>query len=84
MIIEAIISLIILNNFKSYLSILIFLILTLIYLSTFLIQVPIHNIISKDNNMFLLDKLIQSNWIRTLLWFFKCIASFLILNKEVL
>lgn len=36
--------------------------------STFLIQVPIHNQIEKRNDRDLIEKLIRTNWIRTLLW----------------
>ena len=46
-------------------------ILLFIWLSTFFIQVPIHNIISKSKDNQLLKKLIISNWFRTLLWVIK-------------
>ena len=47
------------------------LILLFIWLSTFFIQVPIHNIISKSKDNRILRKLIASNWLRTLLWVIK-------------
>ena len=47
------------------------LILLFIWLSTFFIQVPIHNIISKSKDNQMLKKLIASNWLRTLLWVIK-------------
>ena len=47
------------------------LMLLFIWLSTFFIQVPIHNIISKSKSTKLIDKLIMSNWLRTSLWIIK-------------
>tara|TARA_Y100000991_G_C21920564_1_gene326319 strand:- start:532 stop:885 length:354 start_codon:yes stop_codon:yes gene_type:complete len=43
-------------------------IVVLIWLSTFLIQVPLHNALSKEKNTKKLSKLICTNWIRTILW----------------
>lgn len=54
-----------------------FILIFIIFLSTFFIQVPIHNQLSvggKNNN--LIHELINSNWIRTGLWTLK---SFLLL-----
>ena len=52
-------------------------ILILIWLSTFFIQVPIHNKISIKLEHEMIGKLISTNWIRTFLWilklFFLCI-----------
>ena len=52
-------------------------ILILIWLSTFFIQVPIHNKISIKLEHKMIGKLISTNWIRTFLWilklFFLCI-----------
>ena len=52
-------------------------ILILIWLSTFFIQVPIHNKISIKLEDKMIKKLISTNWIRTFLWilklFFLCI-----------
>ncbi|MAX09721.1 MAG: hypothetical protein CMG13_02535 [Candidatus Marinimicrobia bacterium] len=47
------------------------LMLLFIWLSTFFIQVPIHNIISKSKSTKLIKKLIISNWLRTSLWIIK-------------
>ena len=43
-------------------------IVVLIWLSTFLIQVPLHNALSKEKRSEKLSKLICTNWIRTILW----------------
>ena len=39
-----------------------------IWISTFLIQVPMHNTLSSSKNARVLNHLILSNWIRTTLW----------------
>ena len=39
-----------------------------IWISTFLIQVPMHNTLSSAKNARVLNNLILSNWIRTILW----------------
>ena len=54
---------------------LIFCNLMLIFLSTYFIQVPIHEKIKTDPNEKLLLRLVRTNWIRTLLWMVKCILS---------
>ena len=51
----------------------------LIWLSTFLIQVPLHNALSKEKNIEKLSKLIFSNWIRTILWTARSILMILFL-----
>ena len=43
----------------------------MIWLSTFLIQVPLHNKLSKAFHLGKINKLIRSNWIRTLGWSLK-------------
>jgi len=43
-------------------------IVLLIWLSTFMIQVPFHNILSKGKNSNIISKLTLSNWLRTFLW----------------
>ena len=54
---------------------LIFCNLMLIFLSTYFIQVPIHEKIKTVPNEKLLLILVRTNWIRTLLWMVKCIFS---------
>ena len=44
-----------------------------VWLSTFLIQIPLHNQMSIQNNSILVTKLVNTNWIRTLLWTGKAI-----------
>jgi hypothetical protein len=48
-----------------------------IWLSTFLIQVPIHMALSREPSISKVNKLIQSNWIRTAIW---TIRTFLLLS----
>lgn len=45
----------------------------LIWLSTFLIQVPIHNQLGSGKDAVLIQKLVKTNWIRTILWTTKAI-----------
>jgi hypothetical protein len=45
----------------------------LIWLSTFLVQVPLHNKLLAQKDHILIKKLIQSNWIRTWLWTLKTV-----------
>ena len=51
----------------------------LIWISTFLIQVPLHNALSKEKNTEKLSKLICTNWIRTILWTARSILMILFL-----
>ena len=54
-------------------------IVVLIWLSTFLIQAPLHNVLSKEKNKEKLSKLICTNWIRTILWTSRSILMILFL-----
>ena len=56
------------NNMSSIVFALNLLIVVLIWCSTFFIQVPIHSILSKKKNKKLIEKLVNTNWIRTFLW----------------
>ena len=58
----------ILNNFYLFVS---NILLLIIWSSTFLIQVPIHNKLSSNHSYSLINKLIFTNWIRTVAWIFK-------------
>jgi hypothetical protein len=42
--------------------------LALIWASTFLIQVPLHGLLEKRHDMAAISRLVQTNWIRTVLW----------------
>ena len=59
---------IILNNFYLFAS---NILLLVIWGSTFFIQVPIHNKISSSHSYLLVNKLIFTNWIRTIAWISK-------------
>ena len=58
----------ILNDFYLFAS---NILLLIIWGSTFLIQVPIHNKLSSNHSYSLINKLIFTNWIRTIAWIFK-------------
>ena len=68
-----------LNNAIQTIFIVNLILVLLIWLSTFLIQVPLHNVLSKEKNTEKLSKLIFSNWIRTILWTARSILMILFL-----
>lgn len=49
-------------------SFILFALLTLIWISTFFLQVPLHNSLAKEKNSPIIRRLVQTNWIRTLAW----------------
>ncbi len=54
------------------------LMIVVVWLSTICIQVPIHRRISKEKSIVLIDKLIDTNWLRTIAWSVKTlVATFL-------
>jgi len=53
-----------------YSSVSVFLVI-LIWLSTFFIQVPLHEKLLEGKNKILIGRLVQTNWIRTFLWTLK-------------
>ena len=52
----------------NWISIFTTILLLFIWLSTFIIQVPTHNKLEEQWSMKLVNQLIRTNWIRTLLW----------------
>lgn len=66
-------------NPKSYLFGICLLIVVLIWASTFLFSIPCHNILSQRHDSAIIEKLISTNWFRTILW----TSKFLILIKGV-
>jgi len=56
------------NNMSSIVFALNLLIVVLIWCSTFFVQVPIHSILSEKKDKKLIEKLVNTNWIRTFLW----------------
>ena len=52
-----------------------------VWLSTFLIQIPLHHELSTGKDLAVIQKLVQSNWVRTFLWTAK---AFLVSWKMVL
>ena len=81
---ELFVSILVCYYLQSMLSFLLLIIMGLIFLSTFLIQVPIHEKIKFGGRRFLFKRLVDTNWIRTFGWFVKSIVSFLIIFKEIL
>ena len=84
MFLEFIISIQLLISIKSYLAMATLLLVCAIFLTTLFLQVPIHEKLKLKADDKLFKKLISTNWIRTFLWFVKCIISFNILLKEII
>ena len=59
------------QNFSNAFHIIFFsnlIMVVLIWCSTFLIQVPLHNSLSKEKDIEKLSRLFHKNWIMTILW----------------
>lgn len=83
MLIELSVSFFLFLYFDIYIIKIIFFVNILIFLSTFFIQVPIHEKIKYQPRFFLFKNLVFTNIIRTLLWGLKSIFSFILLLKEL-
>lgn len=71
------------KNLSIFILIMSFSMVFLIFLSTAILQVPLHNRLSAGKNLDLIRKLVLTNWIRTLLWTSKTlILTFYLLNFE--
>ena len=57
--------------------------LIMIFISTVIIQVPIHNKLKFSYDEYLAKKLIKTNWIRTFLWSLKVLVCYNIIIKEL-
>lgn len=79
MIIEVVISIIICYFYFSILSLINLLLVALIWIITFLLQVPSHNKLSTGKSIAEIEKLVSGNVFRVYLWFFKAIVSTLII-----
>ena len=75
---------VIIYNNKGFLLIKSLLTLIVIWLVTFIVMVPIHNNISKKYESSQIRRLINYNWIRTVLWTLKFIVVFYILYYEII
>lgn len=53
----------------------------LIWLITFLLQVPLHSSLTSQYNSVTIQQLVRSNWWRTLLWSLKSVIGVLLLTK---
>ena len=54
-----------------------------IWLSTWFIQVPLHNAITHNYDLDSIDKLVKSNWIRTIAWSLLAILLLYILRNMI-
>ena len=71
MLIELLTLLLIAYFSKDFLIIKSLILLLVIWLTTFFIMIPSHNRISKSFNIKEINRLINYNWVRTILWSFK-------------
>ena len=74
MLIELLTLLLIAYFSKDFLIIKSLILLLVIWLTTFFIMIPSHNRISKSFNKKEINRLINYNWIRTILWSFKLLV----------
>jgi hypothetical protein len=77
------ISLLILKNPQSLILISSLVMVVLIWLSTFYFSIPCHNILSQKHDIQTIEKLIMTNWPRTILWSSKFILA-ICLTKGVI
>ena len=52
------------------------------WLSTFLLSVPCHNELSKAKNPGQIERLVSTNWIRTVAWSLVVVIDVLLMNKN--
>jgi hypothetical protein len=57
------------------------LVLLLIWISTFFISVPLHNQLSQEHNIKVIEQLVLTNWVRTFLWSARLSLLFYIMLK---
>ena len=57
--------------------------LAALWLSTFFIQVPLHARLDEGHQPEVIQKLVQSNWIRTAIWSLRSLGGFCILFSQV-
>ncbi len=83
MVLELLTALFLLIRFNDYRNNVPFLIasflLALIWVITFLISVPKHNILSSGHNDLAITELVKTNWIRTVAWTVRAIILFTLL-----
>jgi hypothetical protein len=81
MLLELSTSILLINQDKSMISILGLCLVGIVWASTFFLQVPIHNQLALNFDLSLIDKLVYTNWIRTIAWSIKGVLGFLILYR---
>jgi hypothetical protein len=81
MLLELSTSILLVNQDNSLNSILGLCCVGIVWASTFYLQVPIHNQLALNFDLFLIEKLVFTNWIRTIFWSIKGVLGFLILYR---
>lgn len=54
-----------------------------IWLVTFLISMPCHKVLSEKKDKFQIERLIKTNWIRTILWTIRSVLILMLVLKGV-
>ena len=83
MIIELALTIMLYYMLDGFLSQIFLISIVLIFISTVIIQVPIHNKLKFSYDEHLAKKLIKTNWIRTFLWTIKALICYNIIVKEL-
>jgi len=83
MIIELALTIMLYYMLDGFLSQVFLISLVMIFISTVIIQVPIHNKLKFSYDEYLAKKLIKTNWIRTFLWSLKALICYNIIIKEL-
>ena len=60
-----------------------FILVLIIWFSTFLIQVPYHGALSKQYDETLIHKLVKSNWVRTVAWSLRAIIMTIVVYSYI-
>ena len=76
MMIELLLSIYVLTIDVNWLTLINITLLSVVWLSTFIIQVPIHNSLSVEYSGELVSQLIKTNWLRTSIWTLKLILIY--------
>lgn len=60
-----------------------FVLLLLIWGSTFFIQVPLHERLALNADVVFIDQLVSSNWIRTICWSLRSVLLFMLVSQRM-
>lgn len=82
MVLELLFSVLLFLKLEDFFSILNVLSVLLIWVATFFVSVPIHNKLQNGYDLKLIKKLVQTNWLRTVLWTMRSVGLFYYFNSS--